>query len=92
MKYWGDWHEFIIDSLLGEVGTGSSPSCPVVITEEPASSSTRPEEGQDSSKCQPVDSYPQLWTLESCRWKKIKACLWNTDYAPGDNKVQKSYF
>ena len=24
--------------------------------------------------------------------KKIKLCLWNTDYAPGSNKVQKSYF
>ena len=25
-------------------------------------------------------------------WRKIKVCLWNTDYAPGSNKVQKSYF
>ena len=23
---------------------------------------------------------------------KIKVCLWNTDNAPGGNKVQKSYF
>ena len=28
----------------------------------------------------------------SCILKKIKVCLWNTDYAPGGNKVQKSYF
>ena len=24
--------------------------------------------------------------------RKIKVCLWNTEYAPGGNKVQKSYF
>ena len=24
--------------------------------------------------------------------ENIKVCLWNTDYAPGGNKVQKSYF
>ena len=24
--------------------------------------------------------------------RKIKMCLWNTDYAHGGNKVQKSYF
>ena len=22
----------------------------------------------------------------------IKVCLWNTEYAPGGNKIQKSYF
>ena len=22
----------------------------------------------------------------------IKVCLWNTEYAPGGNEVQKSYF
>ena len=24
--------------------------------------------------------------------EKIKVCLWNTDYAPGGNKVQKAIF
>ena len=31
-------------------------------------------------------------TTNSLQYENIKVCLWNTDYAPGGNKVQKSYF
>ena len=32
------------------------------------------------------------WKLNMLYYLKIKVCLWNTDYAPGGNKVQKRYF